>query len=176
MPAPDPGKRRETALAACTAPRFRHTHGAARTAPGYSARMRPTTRLQAALYVFVGALAFYWITMNVVGRGFGPWYRLARTGVATTATITAVDPSQHGRCDFRYEVDGRTLNGRDSGCAKLGVGATLAIAYLPSDPDFATSRDPVDELEFEIFGPLVLSFIGAGIAAARFRGKESPRA
>jgi hypothetical protein len=138
--------------------------------------MRFEKPLHAGLAAFATALAFYWGAINLIGHGFVAWFLLERTGVSTNATITEINPGQHRHCSYTYVVAGRTLTGHDSGCSSLGVGGTLLITYLPSDPGFATSRDPHGELAFEILAPLVLATFGGFGAALRFKERKAQAA
>jgi hypothetical protein len=52
---------------------------------------KPTPKPLAGLAVF----AFFSVAMNTTQRGWVNWYRMAKTGEVTTATVTEVHPENH---------------------------------------------------------------------------------
>jgi hypothetical protein len=119
-----------------------------------------------ALLVGLGALAFFSIAMNSPQHGWLDWYRMATTGRLTTAEITEVHPEFHRSCTFRYTVSGKVYQATATGC-EAGVGQSIQISYLPSDPAFATTRSASGELTLQIFAAVFLSTVAASAAGFR---------
>ena len=117
------------------------------------------------LLVFASALTFFWTLVYATGPGWAAWYRLEKFGHAAVATITGIQPEMHQRCSFKFTVAGVRLQGQDDGCSPLGIGASLPITYLSTDPSFVSTRDPAEELLFEIFAPLGLAVFGGVMSA-----------
>jgi hypothetical protein len=99
----------------------------------------------AATLAGLAVLAFFSIAMNTTQHGWVNWYRMAKTGQVTTATVTEVHPESHRSCTFQYIVAGKIYRASDSGC-DVATGQSIQIRYLPSDPAFATTRSPSGEL------------------------------
>ncbi len=137
--------------------------------------MRIRSAEQAFRVGLVVPLAFFWILMNAMGRGFVGWSRLALDGQQAVATVTRVLPHGKRACEFAWVVEGRTYTARESGCGALGVGGTLPILYLPTQPAVGSSRDPGAELAFEFFAPLALSLVAAFGTARRWRHADAHR-
>jgi hypothetical protein len=114
----------------------------------------------AAALTGLAVLAFFSIAMNMTQHGWVNWYRMAKTGQVTTATVTQVHPENHRSCTFQYIVAGKTYQASDSGC-DAATGQSIQIRYLPSDPTFATTRDPAGELNLQVFAAVFMSMFAA---------------
>jgi hypothetical protein len=84
-------------------------------------------------------------------------------GRPTRAAVAAIQPENHGACEFVYVIDGHSYSHWES--CHLLVGEVSPLIYLPSEPSVAIVRPAGEELEASIFGPLVV-FIVCGISAA----------
>jgi hypothetical protein len=76
------------------------------------------------------------------------FYRLARDGVATSGTITAIEPQNHSTVRYAYSVDGKSYAGE----GQLGFLHTLreaTVFYLPDRPYISCLGSPQDLLENE---------------------------
>jgi len=124
------------------------------------------TGLIAALICFV----FFAVLFNAQPHGWAARYQLARGGMEAQATITRSQPENHQLCYFEYIVNSKRYEGSDDGCS-ADIGHVVKIWYLPSDPSFSTTKSPVGEFVFSVFGPLLLS-VFAGIVAAWRRSRR----
>ncbi len=126
----------------------------------------------AAALAGLGVLAFFSIAMNTTQHGWVNWYRMAKTGQVTTATVTEVHPEHHRSCTFQYVAAGKTYQASDSGCDAV-IGQSIQIRYLPSDPTFATTRSPSGELTLQVFAAVFMSMFAAIIVGYRVSKKRS---
>lgn len=111
------------------------------------------------------AFTFYAFAINFSLHGWRDWYAISSAGRQTIATVTGVQSENHGRCYFQFTTNSKPYSSWDDGCSYRNIGDHLPITYLPSDPSFATTSDPKDQLMFITIGPLLLSSIVGAIAA-----------
>jgi hypothetical protein len=112
------------------------------------------------------AFGFFLIATNSQQQGWIGWYQLADSGQPLDATIVSLQPEVHRSCRYRYTVDSVTYERSEGGC-EISVGSNVQITYLPSDPTFATIRDPRSELCFRVLGATLLSIIAGFVTAFR---------
>jgi len=122
--------------------------------------------------VGLAVFAFFSIAMNAIPQhGWVNWYRMAKTGEVTTATVTEVHPENHRSCTFEFIAAGRKYQASDSGCDAVSR-QSIRIHYLPSDPTFATMRSPSGELKFQILAAAFMSIFAAVMVPFRVGKKR----
>ena len=131
------------------------------------------TPLRVGLLYGLGALVFVAGSLNLTMGGWLNWYRLAREGRRTAATITRVEPRNHQRCHFEYSVHAARYQGLKDGC-QAAVGDTLTVTYSPAEPSFVTGGSPAGELGVQVIGSVVMAML-AGLAAALHVRRRSRR-
>ena len=115
---------------------------------------------------------FYAGAMNAMMPGWLAWYRLAQKGHHTQALVTRREPESHQRCFFEFTVGTQKYEASDDGC-HTQVGDRFLITYAPTDPSFATARDPAGELATQILGALGMSCVAGLLVAWQLRRKQS---
>jgi hypothetical protein len=138
-------------------------------------KIAKVTPLHAGLFVAFITFAFPSIVINTQQpHGWIDWYRLATLGQEAQGRITRVQPEIHNTCYFDYSVNTIQYEGTDQGCNSQ-IGQLVTIKYLPTEPSFATTSSPIEELTFIVIGPLALSiFGGVGTAWSFSRRRRSP--
>jgi len=119
----------------------------------------------------VAAFVFYAGAMNTMLHGWVAWYRLTRDGQQTQATVTRRQPEIHQTCHFEFSVGTRNYQGSDQGC-HAQIGDVVQITYSPTDPSFATTASPKEELLGQILGALGMSCLAGVIVAWRMRSRQ----
>ena len=127
---------------------------------------------KAGLLTIILVFMYLSLMINSEPHGWLAWYHMASSGQKTQATITRVQPEMHRRCDFEYQVDARRHEGFGDGCSDSGIGQAISITYLPTDPSFSTTRDPMREFAFRLFAPFIMSLLAGIISAWRVATKR----
>jgi hypothetical protein len=75
--------------------------------------------------------------------GWARSYQLATSHHRSTATVTALLPTDRTGCRYSYVVNGRKLAGSWATCpGSVQVGSHFLVTYLPSDPSTSQPGDP----------------------------------
>lgn len=111
------------------------------------------------------------LIMNMQRHGWYSWYLLAISGQTAEGTVLTVQPQEHRRCSFEYEVHSVRYEGSDQGCHSQ-VGARVLVAYLPSDPSFGTTTSPVAHLIESTLLPLTFLILLPGLGVASVVRRE----
>jgi hypothetical protein len=130
---------------------------------------RRTLRLSPAFAGWVVGLViliFFSIGVNTQSRGWYSWYLLATHSQEIQGIVTRTQPEIHQTCYFSYSLNSRQYEGADQGCTAK-VGQLLTIRVLPTEPPFATSSSPIEQLAMLTLGPLALSIFGGLMTAWR---------
>lgn len=114
-----------------------------------------------------------------VGPGLfsGRWvdeYRLAVSGQHIVGEVTALQPSEHGGCRYRFSVHERSFQGSREACPAVHVGSRIGVTYLPSEPSVSDIGDPSEtfrsDLAFALLAPTVIALlVGATVRRRRAR-------
>jgi hypothetical protein len=123
------------------------------------------TPWRAGCLVALIAFAFYATCFNLSSHGWFAWRRLAQSGHTTVATVVKKTPENHQACYLDYLVNAHQYQVIES--CELRVGQSVTLTYDPTNPNFATLRDPRGELLGEILVPAILSAIAGTLAAFR---------
>lgn len=126
------------------------------------------TPQRAGVLLATAAFLFFAVAMNMQRYDWATWYRLAKAGIETSATVTMREPYNHQTCGYDYVVAGVKYEGRSQGCHHE-VGATMRIQYLPDDPSIAVIGSPGEELATEILGAVLLAVVAGLIHGYRLR-------
>ena len=131
------------------------------------------TPLKVGIAIALVAFVFFSAVINSQPHGRASWYLLAVSGKEIPAVITGSSAANHNICYFEYTIESVRYSGADEGC-KSAERKSITVTYLPSDPSFATSSAPFEQLALMIFGPLALSIFGGTMSAIAFaRHKRS---
>ncbi len=120
------------------------------------------TPARAGILGAVAAFVFFAGAMNAMMRGWPAWYRLARDGQVAQAKITRLQPEIHQTCHFEFSIGPKAYEGSDQGC-HAQIGDTVRITYAPTDPSFATTASPKEELTEQVVGALGMACL-AGVS------------
>jgi hypothetical protein len=105
------------------------------------------------------------IFFNVLGQNVYDELRLTHSGANVVATVTK-PTSDHGGCDYRYVISGRTYRGSADGCiSSPAAGQAITVRYLPSHPSVSgqlSSSTPWAKIAINFLAPTLLA------VAARF--------
>ena len=126
---------------------------------------------KAGLLMAIVVFMFFSVMINSEPHGWLAWYQMASSGQKTQATITKVQPEIHRRCFFEYQVDAKRYEGYDDGCSDSGVGQTISITYLPTEPSFSTTRGPTNEFTLLVFAPFIMALFAGIIGTWRVATK-----
>lgn len=108
--------------------------------------------------IFALVFIFFGLAMNIQTHGWIAWYRMIQSGRFSRAEVIKLQPENHGGCIFQYVVDTKIFKASDTQC-NATVGQFIEVRYLPSDPSFATLKNPLSELMLQIGGAAFLSIV-----------------
>ena len=120
------------------------------------------TRGRLAAYVAIAIVA--WLVLSNVGRG-AAYGELARAGVPAIAVVLKPDCGNHANIVYRFEVNGRQFDARDSAswsgrnCQSVKPGELVRVTYLPNDPTVNAVGDPNERLWNERISLMLASLI-----------------
>jgi len=84
--------------------------------------------------------------------------QLAKHGLRTTGTVTAIEPENHQIVRYRYSVSGKDYvesghGGRGNPVfANIAIGQTLIVFYDPAKPETSTLGYPGNNLKVDLAG------------------------
>ncbi len=117
---------------------------------------------------------FFAGVINIQPRGWYAWYDLSVSGKVAQATVTALAPENHQSCSVSYTVGSRVYISSESGCTGP-VGKTVAITYLPSDPEFASLQSPREQFTFLVAAPFFMSVFAGSLGSWRWARMQRRR-
>lgn len=97
-------------------------------------------------------------------------------GRHTTAVITALNPENHGACEYIFTVGGRRIRGSDTRCVgRHRVGEDVSVTYLPTDPSIVTMDDPVTRFwGGSVVSLLAAIIVGVAVGFGTVRRRKGP--
>lgn len=116
------------------------------------------------LLLWLGAVISFVVGLCQI-TNLATFYRLAHGGVATSGTITAIEPQNHETVHYLYSVDGKSYAG-EGAVESLTALRQVTVFYLPSRPDTSCLGSPQDLLDNEETFVLMVSLSSPTIVMA----------
>lgn len=101
------------------------------------------------------ALMGFVTASTLESQGWLGYMRLTKGGQTTQGTVVHVDPKNHCRADYRFEVGGNSFRGSGADC-RARVGAQVRVTYLVADPRRSCLGDAREKFWNEVI-PIVLA-------------------
>ena len=144
--------------------------------PG-SPRRRPGRRV---FWFAAGAWLVAFMFFAVPGIVLGGWaddYGLQTSGAQATATVTGLQPDNHGGCSYTYRVGRRLFSGSQEACPAVGIGSHVEVTYLPSKPSVSVVGNGsgllTSHVALSLVVPTVLALgVGATLSRRRLRREQ----
>ena len=112
------------------------------------------------------SLIFFWGGITRSGFDWVRNWQLARSASEVDAVIVDIDPRNHCRVIYEFEVDGERYQRKGSGGCDARIGDKIHVYYLPREPEFSTTKTPGWDLVFVIYAPMIMSaFVGLIVVA-----------
>jgi len=101
------------------------------------------------------------LTLFLTGRALPNYWQLGQNGKQVAATIVAIQPYNHQRVSYRFEINGTEYDGSDTSfdLTKIDVGHKVQVTYLPEDPSISAIGNMRFGFLWEVVFVLIASIV-----------------